>query len=89
MTVLDADELSQFGRSRGITTNSVAPGPVKTDINAQYRDEFFQPVVDMTRAADRVGTPEDIADISLFIASEKSRWVTGQHISASGGVTVG
>jgi NAD(P)-dependent dehydrogenase (short-subunit alcohol dehydrogenase family) len=78
----------QFGKSKGITVNSVAPGPVPTDINAEYFDDVAPQVVPMTKAADRPGTTEDIADIVLFLASEKSRWVTGQFISASGGVTI-
>lgn len=41
----------------------------------------------MTRAADRVGTIEDIGDAVLILVSEKSRWITGQYISVSGGVT--
>ena len=42
--------------------------------------------VDLTRADARVGTHEDIADVVLFIASEKSRWITGQWLSVSGGI---
>jgi NAD(P)-dependent dehydrogenase (short-subunit alcohol dehydrogenase family) len=41
----------------------------------------------MTRAEQRTGTVDDIADVALFLASEKSRWVTGQWISVSGGIT--
>lgn len=40
-----------------------------------------------TRAADRLGSPEDLADATLLIVSEKSRWITAQFISVSGGVT--
>jgi NAD(P)-dependent dehydrogenase (short-subunit alcohol dehydrogenase family) len=40
-----------------------------------------------TRAADRIGTVQDIADTTLLIVSEKARWITGQHIAASGGMT--
>lgn len=40
-----------------------------------------------TRAADRLGTAEDLADATLLIVSEKSRWITGQFISVSGGIT--
>jgi len=42
-----------------------------------------------TRAAERVGTVEDIADAVLLLCHEKSRWITGQHISVSGGITGG
>jgi NAD(P)-dependent dehydrogenase (short-subunit alcohol dehydrogenase family) len=41
----------------------------------------------MTRAADRIGVPEDIANIVLLVVSDKAGWITGQHISASGGIT--
>jgi NAD(P)-dependent dehydrogenase (short-subunit alcohol dehydrogenase family) len=43
----------------------------------------------MTRAADRLGTADDIADAILLLVSEKSRWITGQFISVSGGITGG
>ena len=44
-------------------------------------------LVPMTRAADRIGTGADIADTILLLVSEKGRWITGQYISASGGIT--
>ena len=34
----------------------------------------------------RVGTPEDIADVASFLASDAARWVTGQNLQAGGGV---
>ncbi|UZP45016.1 hypothetical protein NXS19_012828 [Fusarium pseudograminearum] len=74
-----------WGRSKKITVNSVAPGPVTTDSNPY--EEFQKPSIDITRAADRAGTPEDIADAVLLLVSEKARWITGQYISVSGGVT--
>jgi NAD(P)-dependent dehydrogenase (short-subunit alcohol dehydrogenase family) len=43
----------------------------------------------MTRAENRVGAVEDIADAVLLLTSEKSRWITGQFISVSGGITGG
>lgn len=50
-------------------------------------EQLTRPQRDMTRAADRVGTIEDLGDAVLLIASEKARWITGQYISVSGGVT--
>jgi NAD(P)-dependent dehydrogenase (short-subunit alcohol dehydrogenase family) len=41
----------------------------------------------MTRQEDRLGTVDDIADAVLLVVSEKSRWITGQNISVSGGIT--
>ncbi|CAM1510718.1 Fc.00g010530.m01.CDS01 [Cosmosporella sp. VM-42] len=78
----------EFGRSRGITVNSLAPGPVPTDIvPVGMEDQLMGPQREMTRAADRFGAPEDIADAVLLLVSEKARWITGQYISVSGGVT--
>lgn len=42
---------------------------------------------EQVRAANRLGTPEDLADAVLLLVSEKSRWITAQFISVSGGVT--
>jgi NAD(P)-dependent dehydrogenase (short-subunit alcohol dehydrogenase family) len=79
----------EFGRSKGTTVNSVSPGPVSTDILPEGADEniLFAEMIKRTRAAERVGTVQDIADIVLLISSEKGRWITGQSISASGGIT--
>lgn len=78
----------QLGRSRGITVNSVAPGPVSTDIYPEGKEEEFMAAeLAVTRAENRPGTTADIGDAVLLLASEKSRWITGQYISVSGGVT--
>jgi NAD(P)-dependent dehydrogenase (short-subunit alcohol dehydrogenase family) len=58
-------------------------------INAGVKPEDAGPMLAMTRAAERFGTTEDIADAVLLVASEKSRWITGQFISASGGMVGG
>jgi NAD(P)-dependent dehydrogenase (short-subunit alcohol dehydrogenase family) len=44
-------------------------------------------LIAQTRAGNRLGTIEDIADATLLLVSEKSRWITAQWISVSGGVT--
>ena len=43
--------------------------------------------VGMTRAEERIGTIEDVADDALLVVSEKSRWITAQYILVSGGIT--
>jgi NAD(P)-dependent dehydrogenase (short-subunit alcohol dehydrogenase family) len=50
-------------------------------------DELMRAEVEITRAADRPGTPEDIGDAVLLLVQEKSRWITGQYIGVNGGVT--
>lgn len=71
---------------RGITVNSVAPGIIDTDINADWLrdDPEAQEHAASLAALGRVGQPEDVADIVAFLASDDSRWVTGTVIDATG-----
>jgi NAD(P)-dependent dehydrogenase (short-subunit alcohol dehydrogenase family) len=85
---------AQLGKSHNITVNTIALGPVPTDTSRQYLvnpdgspSEVHDTFVAQTRADSRVGTVEDIADAALLLASEKSRWITAQWISVSGGIT--
>ena len=71
--------------SRGITVNSVSPGMVETErfkqtISPEAREDFIK----KTPLA-RVGQPEDIADVVIFLCSEEGRWITAQSLIASGG----
>ncbi|WP_438042326.1 glucose 1-dehydrogenase [Sorangium sp. So ce128] len=71
---------------RGITVNAIAPGIIDTDaLRTQMTDERIQGVASMTPLG-RVGTPEDVADVVAFIASDDSRWITGQVLHVNGGV---
>ncbi|MBW4471702.1 MAG: SDR family oxidoreductase [Stenomitos rutilans HA7619-LM2] len=71
---------------RGVTVNTIAPGAIDTDLNAGWlRSEEGQQQTLATSAIKRIGMPDDIADVVSFLASEDSRWVTGQRIEASGG----
>lgn len=71
--------------ARGITINSVLPGFVETelasDTPAAYKDVLVQ-----RTALRRLGTPEDIAEVVCFLASDAGRWVTGETIQVSGGL---
>ncbi|MGC4947834.1 SDR family oxidoreductase [Streptomyces sp. DT224] len=72
---------------RGITVNSVAPGIIDTDINADWLrgDAEAEKGAASLAALGRVGQPRDVADIVAFLASDDSRWVTGTVIDATGG----
>ncbi|MFE7315271.1 SDR family oxidoreductase [Streptomyces sp. NPDC057555] len=74
---------------RGITVNAVAPGAVDTEMNAAWlRGEENAGARAATAALSplgRVADAADIADIVGFLASDDSRWVTGQWIDATGG----
>jgi NAD(P)-dependent dehydrogenase (short-subunit alcohol dehydrogenase family) len=50
-------------------------------------EELMSSEVELTRAENRPGTPADIGDAVLLLVNEKSRWITGQYIGVSGGVT--
>ncbi len=65
----------------GITVNAVAPGPVQTGWITPELEGQLLPWIPLGR----VGQPEDIADVIVFLASEQARWLTGQVIKVSGG----
>jgi 3-oxoacyl-[acyl-carrier protein] reductase len=67
------------------TVNCVNPGPVQTDLLNGIPNEIISMQKAATPIENRLGTVQDIADIVGFLAEEKSRWITGQVISASGG----
>jgi 3-oxoacyl-[acyl-carrier protein] reductase len=79
-----AQELGPFG----ITVNSVAPGFMATspDYERQwqsYSEEFRRTFSDRI-AMRRMGTPDDIADAVLFLASDRASWITGQILPVTG-----
>lgn len=71
---------------RGITANIVSPGPVNTEMFTTGKSaEAIKRMAGMSFQG-RVGEPEDIAAVVLFLVGDEAVWVTGQNISASGGV---
>lgn len=71
----------------GIRVNAIAPGLIDTDMNSSVRAEDLAELIDATPLM-RSGTPEDIAKIAYFLATEDSAFVTGAVINASGGYAV-
>jgi 3-oxoacyl-[acyl-carrier protein] reductase len=71
--------------SRGITVNAVAPGFIETDMTAVLSDDVKEAMLS-TIPLGKAGTPEDIADAILFLASDKAAYITGQVIHVSGGM---
>ena len=75
----------------GTTVNAVGPGVIRTPLTEGYMEEFPE----RARAAientplRRLGEPQDVADVVLFLASEGSRFITGQTIFVDGGVSAG
>jgi 3-oxoacyl-[acyl-carrier protein] reductase len=70
--------------AKGVTVNTVSPGFTET---AMLPDAFRETGAQMSPFK-RLGTPEDITDVVLFIVSEQARWLTGQNIHAGGGVVM-
>lgn len=68
----------------GINVNVVAPGFIQTDMTKNVTEEIRQEIMDNS-ALGRLGTPEDVAGVVSFLASEKSNLITGQVISVDGG----
>ncbi|HRW46075.1 MAG TPA: SDR family oxidoreductase [Caldilinea sp.] len=72
-----AAELGRYG----ITVNIVAPGPIQTG----YITPANEAVINEGTPLGRLGTPEDVADVIVFLASEQARWLTGQLFYVGGG----
>jgi len=67
--------------SRGITVNAVAPGIIATDmIEGAFDAEAIKKIVPMQRA----GQPEEVADLVVFLASDRAAYISGQVISING-----
>ena len=71
---------------RGITANIVSPGPVNTELFTTGKTEQDIERISAMSVLNRVGETGEIAELVLFLVSNEAGWVTGQNISASGGV---
>lgn len=82
MTLVLAQQLG----ARQITVNAILPGIIETEMNAgTLGSPEGRAFAAGLSVFGRWGQPEDVADIAAFLASDDSRWVTGQLIDASGG----
>ncbi len=71
--------------SRGIQVNAIAPGFIETDMTDAMQAEAKERMTDAIPLK-RIGKPEEIADLAVFLASAKSDYITGQVIAADGGI---
>jgi 3-oxoacyl-[acyl-carrier protein] reductase len=79
-----ARSLAQALAPHNIRINSVAPGLIDTDILNDVAQQDIQDLIDATPIP-RIGSVDDIAELVLFLLSDKSSFITGQTIVASGG----
>jgi 3-oxoacyl-[acyl-carrier protein] reductase len=73
---------------RRIRVNSINPGMVETEgtISAGFIGSDFEKAMIAQAPLGRIGQPGDIADVAVFLASNDSRWLTGEKLVASGGL---
>ena len=74
--------------SRSITVNVVAPGPVETDMTAALTDEQRAKMLDAVPLG-RIATPQEIAGVVAFLASQDAGYITGAVIPVDGGLGMG
>ena len=73
--------------SRGITSNAVAPGFIQSDMTEKLSDKAREEIF-KTIPLGKLGTPQDVANTCLFLASSDADYITGQTIVIDGGMTI-
>jgi len=73
--------------SRNINVNAIAPGYIKTDMTDQLKEETRQQILQNIPLT-RMGLPEDVAGVCLFLASKEANYLTGQTIKVDGGMAI-
>lgn len=79
---------------QGIRVNAIVPGTVKTSLTknllASFSEEkraYYDKFVEQSFALGRLGEPEDIANLAVYLASEEAKWVTGSLMIVDGGLS--
>ena len=71
----------------GVTVNCIAPGVIDTEMNSDILPKVMDELREQTPLC-RLGMPDDVAELAIFLASEKAAFITGQIICADGGIAV-
>ncbi|UWE11075.1 SDR family oxidoreductase [Actinacidiphila bryophytorum] len=82
LTLILAREL----RGRDVTVNAIAPGPTATPLFLDGKDQETVDRLAAQSPLERLGTPEDIAELAAFLAGPAGHWVNGQTIRDNGGI---
>ncbi len=82
MTRIFAKEVGQ----RGITVNVVSPGPTNTALFTEGKSDADIQRMSAMAALGRIGEPDDIANLVVFLASDEAGWISAQNIGSNGGL---
>ncbi|WP_118976075.1 SDR family NAD(P)-dependent oxidoreductase [Taibaiella koreensis] len=87
ITMLTQDVAAQVG-PYGIHVNCIAPGTILTERNISRIPEGQQKAMVDYHPIKRLGTPEDVANAAIFLASENASWITGTVLDIAGGAVM-
>jgi NAD(P)-dependent dehydrogenase (short-subunit alcohol dehydrogenase family) len=83
-------QLAMEGREHGIRANSISPGLIETNpARGQLKDPEWSSAMLGKTLLGRLGRPEEVANVALFLASDDSSYVTGVDVVVDGGMKVG
>ncbi|MBE9583328.1 SDR family oxidoreductase [Mucilaginibacter sp. JRF] len=71
---------------RGINVNSVSPGPTNTELFTNGKPQEVINRLASLSPFNRIGEPDDIAEMVLFLASDQAKWINAQNIGVNGGM---
>ncbi|MBO4383076.1 MAG: SDR family oxidoreductase, partial [Clostridia bacterium] len=71
----------------GIRVNCIAPGVIDTKMNAMHSEETMAGLAEDTPLG-RLGTPEDEANVAVFLAGPRASFMTGQVLGVNGGLVI-
>jgi 3-oxoacyl-[acyl-carrier protein] reductase len=74
--------------SQGIVINAVAPGAIQTPLNVGLNDPAIRHAYEERIAIGRVGQPDDIAGVVVFLASDAARYICGHELLVDGGLSI-
>lgn len=83
-----ARSLAKEFSSRSITVNIVAPGPIETDMLTNLNEKQLEAILSIVPLK-RFGTPQEVANLITFLASEQAAYITGALIPIDGGTSMG
>lgn len=72
--------------ARGINVNSISPGPTDTELFMNGKSPELVGRLASLSAFNRIATPDDIAKVVVFLASDEAKWISAQNIGANGGM---